>query len=1542
MVMAQLVGLRMGAVSRAFRAMGTPSDYSFTYSFYLRCCGLHAQHEQLARGSWRNSGVFRAFFLGKKVEWKGKVRWSQQTVTADTVSVHMKLHEHVYGEPLLLMAAPGMLARGPALSPGAWILPLGGISTRQPLQFTEEEHGPASDSETDTAPETEEVESSSGDERWNRRVESDASVPPSPTTVVASEEAKRKADGSPETDSDRVCVICQGLLALGARSEPENSRELDRALSELSQRETEEKLKKQLATLETKAKDLEVERSELTKERDQLDLKLRKAEAECSSKEARLNRLMEESDKWKRVRLRTCPKKPKPMLGPCRQAAAATANVQDAERREERDRVASDRKEVDRLTGEINAFKKQMKLIEVLKRQRAHMEAARVLSFTEDPLGKHAVWVACRPSVPAGQEKERIAQSDSMVEDGQCTAAGVMGSGRVFVVTGSSFLLGGWICLCKLAVAADTCSVPCPEDWPPPVPQTAPKVKTVKRVPAAWQPPAAGEYLPFTPAGVLGSPKAVEVERQIYTLLGGRLARENAIPTPETRVIAAVWPGNFVCAYPTADGGLIALLSFESNPERDNGALVLLPKTTLSAGGGKPRRLKSFPADVFAGNFFVKSCNSSILLLCQFNSKLYPVDDWDSPHSFGIIRVMQASEFGLHWFKNFTVEPNMALTAMTSWGECGVALSFHMWPKAPPKGRIPVFMLLDEGLTLPELLSACGERWLHIDSEIFSSNMAEVTYLVEVDGGLAGTNQTALLFISGQDITRDAGLTFAWKMNVTYLLKLSDGALLVCGSGTLSVFEPGAVARLEQPKPVAAKFTADIIAATESADSDSVVILLATGVAVTLSRLGWNPRRSDSVGSARTGHGALASLGDSTFAVAYATGLRLLKLSQHGATLPVMFPELGERIHRIHSLDEGVAVSTANNWVYTYRPADLKAVGLPSKKPFKIFSDGYPITILEVSEDIWVAHVFTMGKTSFTIQLYDFGASVYPWCNLTPPIYDRTFYAMNWGYQMARGTIVAKDGNVVVLGASGYVWIDHDRMKFSSGSKCLLGEPGYHMSHFAKNPFTGFADLGGRVVLSVTSWKEPPCACFKDEGSWRGGAAIYEESNLSSGGWPYLRVGHHETTGALPLRTGGFLLTTGQGLEFYGPKATLRGGEPEATLPFYFGSSSFVVDTWPGGQDLYLPGVVPLSWKPALVVAGSVLVAQPVPEGRYSPDGQPMALTCPNGWTSPAGSGSCPVHTWALVNTAPVLLAALCVAVGCCARRWQRLLHRTEACFALLAACLSPDQVSSWCCLGHVLVTFWGWRHDAGAAVLHAMAVPMLAAALHAAWLQALAFRHGGAFQDRGCHEVLTPFGHRVCETKLGPAIAFVAIACAALAGLILAGSAAGRASTTRWVEASATRSTPLRAAVAIFTTWRGKQLIAAGNALISFCIFLHTHLSLGETDPLRAITSVCTSLGLLSVVCGVVNAAAWQGRLPLWPEDTHFRVTIVQKHVLVAMKLCMLTSKHQTPLGPELEHLWQCRLPSDLAFVFRSKNSKATAALQLLNAAVPPAGSVS
>lgn len=133
--------------------------------------------------------------------------------------------------------------------------------------------------------------------------------------------------------------------------------------------QNQEKMKKQLSSAESRVKELELERAELMKVKDHLDLKVKKTEADSSSKEARLNRLMEESEKLK--------------------AAAKDANLQ------ERDRVSSDRREVDRLTNEVRklerqrtelvgAFKKQMKLIEVLKRQRAHMEAAKVLSFTED------------------------------------------------------------------------------------------------------------------------------------------------------------------------------------------------------------------------------------------------------------------------------------------------------------------------------------------------------------------------------------------------------------------------------------------------------------------------------------------------------------------------------------------------------------------------------------------------------------------------------------------------------------------------------------------------------------------------------------------------------------------------------------------------------------------------------------------------------------------------------------------------------------------------------------------------------------------------------------------------------------------------------------------------------------------------------------------------------------------------------------------------------------------------------------------------------
>jgi len=130
-----------------------------------------------------------------------------------------------------------------------------------------------------------------------------------------------------------------------------------------------ERLNKQLAAAEANCTELERERADLLKVKDKFDLFAKKSDAEASMKEARINRLVEERDKLK-VRLKEL---------------SST----------DRDRAVSDRKDVDKLTAEvrklerqrtelIEAFKKQMKLIDVLKRQRVHMEAAKVLSFTED------------------------------------------------------------------------------------------------------------------------------------------------------------------------------------------------------------------------------------------------------------------------------------------------------------------------------------------------------------------------------------------------------------------------------------------------------------------------------------------------------------------------------------------------------------------------------------------------------------------------------------------------------------------------------------------------------------------------------------------------------------------------------------------------------------------------------------------------------------------------------------------------------------------------------------------------------------------------------------------------------------------------------------------------------------------------------------------------------------------------------------------------------------------------------------------------------
>merc|ERR1711934_1024392 len=97
--------------------------------------------------------------------------------------------------------------------------------------------------------------------------------------------------------------------------------------------------------------------------------KLRKVEKEKQAQDARLHRLLEENERFKASL--------KDFRG--------GEKDRDADARKEKERLEHEVKTLIRQRGELlGAFRKQMKLIDVLKRQKVHLEAARMLAFTED------------------------------------------------------------------------------------------------------------------------------------------------------------------------------------------------------------------------------------------------------------------------------------------------------------------------------------------------------------------------------------------------------------------------------------------------------------------------------------------------------------------------------------------------------------------------------------------------------------------------------------------------------------------------------------------------------------------------------------------------------------------------------------------------------------------------------------------------------------------------------------------------------------------------------------------------------------------------------------------------------------------------------------------------------------------------------------------------------------------------------------------------------------------------------------------------------
>lgn len=129
------------------------------------------------------------------------------------------------------------------------------------------------------------------------------------------------------------------------------------------------KLKTQLSESQQKNLGLERQVKERGRELDTGEIEMKRTEKDQSSKEAKLNRALEEVEKLK-LQLRE----------------AKIEEVSKNEQiRRDLDKMADENKRLERQRNELlQAFKKQMKLIDVLKRQKMHIESAKLLAFTED------------------------------------------------------------------------------------------------------------------------------------------------------------------------------------------------------------------------------------------------------------------------------------------------------------------------------------------------------------------------------------------------------------------------------------------------------------------------------------------------------------------------------------------------------------------------------------------------------------------------------------------------------------------------------------------------------------------------------------------------------------------------------------------------------------------------------------------------------------------------------------------------------------------------------------------------------------------------------------------------------------------------------------------------------------------------------------------------------------------------------------------------------------------------------------------------------